>query len=90
MFGLLGSSSLDNNHGLLISPCSSVHTFGMRYAIDLVFMNNEGMIVKTVNALKPWRMAFSNSASMVLELAANTLEQRQLATGQQLEWHEDA
>jgi len=88
MCGLLGSPPLKNNEGLLIVPCSLVHTIGMNYAIDLVFLDKQWTIVKTVKALKPWRMAASNAASMVLELAAGSLDQLQLTNGQQLEWHE--
>ena len=88
MRGLLGSSPLTENEGLLITPCSSVHTIGMRYPIDLVFLDNRLTIVKTVSALKPWRMAVSNASSMVLELAPYSLDKLQLAIGQQLEWHD--
>ncbi len=90
MRGLLGSPPLKNNEGLLIVPCSLVHTFGMSYAIDLVFLDKQWTIVKTVRALKPWRMAASNASNMVLELATDSLEQLQLVTGQQLEWHNDS
>jgi len=90
MRGLLGSAPLKENEGLLITPCSSVHTFGMSYAIDLVFLDKQLTIVKTVNSLKPWRMSASSAATMVLELTTNRLEQLQLATGQRLEWHNDS
>ena len=89
MRGLLGKPPLKENEGLLIVPCSSVHTFGMSYAIDLVFLDKQLTIVKTVSALKPWRMAASNAASMVLELAADSLDQLQLCNGQRLEWHDN-
>jgi uncharacterized protein len=89
MCGLLTKPPLKENEGLLISPCSSVHTFGMRYPLDLVFLDKQWIIVKIVESLKPYRMSLSGSASMVLELAANNIERLQLATGQQLEWHND-
>jgi len=90
MRGLLASPPLKTNEGLLIVPCSSVHTIGMNYAIDLVFLDKQWTIVKTVRALKPWRMSASNAASMVLELAVDSLDKLQLTTGQQLEWHDDS
>lgn len=90
MCGLLGKPALKDNEGLLIVPCSSVHTFAMRYAIDLVFMDKQFTIVKTVKTLKPWRMAVSNASSMVLELAASSIDKLQLSIGQQLEWHDDS
>jgi uncharacterized membrane protein (UPF0127 family) len=88
MRGLLGTQKLKIDEGLLIASCSSIHTFGMRYSIDILFLDNQLNIVKTVNSLKPWRMAASNSASMVLELAANSINKLQLKSGQQLEWHD--
>jgi uncharacterized protein len=89
MRGLLASPPIKQNEGLLITPCSSVHTFGMRYDIDLVFIDKQWTVVKTVKSLKPWRMSASNAAFMVLELATNSIERLQLANGQQLEWHDD-
>ena len=101
MRGLLGTKNLDNDEGLLIAPCSSVHTFGMRYSIDVLFLDKQFTntnshfhtkqfnIVKAVKSLKPWRMAGSNLSSMVLELADDNINKLQLKTGQQLEWHDD-
>lgn len=86
MIGLLGSSKLDYDEGLLITPCSSVHTFGMRYSIDVLFLDKQLTIVKTVESLKPWRVAASGLSSLVLELAENSINKLQLKTGQQLEW----
>jgi len=89
MCGLLTKPALTENEGLLIVPCSSVHTFGMRYAIDLVFIDKQMVIVKTVSSLKPWRMSASRTSKMVLELSANSIERLQLNIGQKLEWHND-
>lgn len=88
MRGLLAAPPLKSGEGLLIDPCSSVHTFGMTYAIDLVYLDKQLTVVKTVGALKPWRMSAANAASMVLELAAGSLDNLQLHSGQQLEWHD--
>ena len=87
--GLLGTKNLDNDEGLLIAPCSSVHTFGMRYSIDVLFLDKQFNIVKAVKSLKPWRMAGSSLSSMVLELADNSINNMQLNPGQQLQWHDD-
>jgi hypothetical protein len=89
MKGLLGSPPLADSEGLLIKPCSSVHTFAMQYPIDLIFINNRWQIIKTVAKLKPWRVAAAPRASMVLELRGGSLERLQLATGQQLEWQDE-
>ncbi|NKB38276.1 MAG: DUF192 domain-containing protein [Gammaproteobacteria bacterium] len=89
MIGLLGSAKLEENEGLLITPCSSVHTFGMRYSIDVLFLDKQLTIVKTVESLKPWRVAASGLSSLVLELAEDSIRKLQLKTGQQLEWQDE-
>ena len=88
MRGLLGRPPLQALEGLLIKPCSSVHTIGMKYSIDLAFLDKQWTVIKTVNTLKPWRMSACPSAHMVLELIGGSLEQIQLSTGTQLEWHD--
>ncbi len=85
--GLLFSPRLKNNEALLIEPCSSVHTVGMRYAIDVIFIDKDWLVVKMTKSLKPWRMAASSKAYRVLELASDGLEQIDLSLGQQLKWH---
>ncbi len=85
--GLLFSPPLKQKEALLIEPCSSVHTVGMRYAIDVVFIDKNWHVVKTAKSLKPWRMAASSKAYRVLELASDSLEQIDLPSGQQLKWH---
>lgn len=88
-FGLLFAPPIKHNEALLIAPCASVHTFGMRYAIDVIFLDNDWKIVKMVKELKPWRVAGAKTASMTLELAANRLDKLNLSNGQQLVWHDD-
>ena len=55
--GLLGRDSVPEDYALIIAPCSSVHTFFMRFPIDLVFVSRDGTIVKTCRSVKPWRIA---------------------------------
>ena len=54
--GLLGTSGLAGGTGLVIEPCSSVHMFGMRYPLDVVFADREGVVVGVVEDLRPWGM----------------------------------
>lgn len=90
MRGLLGTKQLANGEGLLITPCSSIHTFAMGYPIDVLFLDKKLTIVRAIGSLKPWRMAASATASMVLELAEHSIEKLQLEPGQQLEWYDEA
>jgi uncharacterized protein len=84
--GLLGTSALqDEPCGLWIAPCSSIHMLGMRYAIDVVFLDAHGLIQKMVPQLKPWRFAACWRAHSTLELRAGLCEVMQLQLGQCLE-----
>jgi len=55
MIGLLGRRALPAGHGLLIVPCGAVHTLGMRFAIDLVFLDGAGHVLCCVAGVKPGR-----------------------------------
>jgi uncharacterized membrane protein (UPF0127 family) len=68
--GLLGRESLGANEGLLLSPCKAVHTVGMRFPIDVIFIDRDGRAVRIVRSLSPWRIAMSARAKAVIELAA--------------------
>src|SRR4051812_28116230 len=68
---LLGLAHLDREQvraGLLIPRCSSVHTFGMRFPLDLYFLDRDGEVVAARRAVPPRRLAFCAGARAVLEL----------------------
>ena len=68
---LLGLSGLDREQagaGLLIPRCSSVHTFGMRFALDLAFLDRDGNLLATMRSVPPRRLAWQRGAVAVLEL----------------------
>jgi uncharacterized protein len=73
--GLLGRDTFDRGSALIIAPCSSVHTFFMRFAIDVIFVARDGRVLKTYSTLVPWRIAFSVGAFAVIELPAGTMSQ---------------
>ena len=79
--GLLGRPQLAACEGLLIMRCSSVHTVGMRYAIDVVFLDRHGAIARVVESLRPMRMAMCLGAASVLELAAGQARRLALRPG---------
>jgi uncharacterized membrane protein (UPF0127 family) len=71
---LLGLSHLDRDRvgaGLLIPRCSCVHTFGMRFALDLVFLDGDGRCCSIRPGTPPRRLAWDSRASAVLELPAS-------------------
>jgi uncharacterized protein len=72
---LLGLSHLDQARaeaGLLIPCCRNVHTFGMRFALDLVFLDRDGRPCSRRRGVPPRRLAWDRRASAVLELPANS------------------
>ncbi|MEZ2299505.1 DUF192 domain-containing protein [Variovorax sp. RCC_210] len=82
--GLLGRPRISGSEGLLITRCSSVHTVGMRYAIDVVFLDRHGCVARVVEGLNPMRMAICLGAASVLELAAGQARRLALRPGLQL------
>ncbi|MCK5431096.1 MAG: DUF192 domain-containing protein [Gammaproteobacteria bacterium] len=88
MRGLLGKPPLQKDQALLITSCSSVHTFGMVYPIGLVFLDRHWQIKKIVKSLVPWRIAWSFGSNMVLEMTPETIESLNLDADVQLLWEE--
>lgn len=71
--GLLGRSGLAEGAALVIVPCFAIHTVGMQFAIDVVFVDAHGRVKKIVRDLPPWRMSASPSSRAVIEMAAGSL-----------------
>lgn len=84
--GLLGRRTLDGDRALLLSPCAAIHTFGMRFAIDVLFLNGDGVIVSLAARLPPWRWARGQGASVTIEWAAGAIDRYDFARGQRLRW----
>jgi uncharacterized protein len=71
--GLMGVTDFPMGRGLHIVPCTSIHTFFMKIAIDALFLDREGVVVDVYHALRPWHMSrFHPFARSVLELPAGT------------------
>jgi len=85
MRGLLGRRSLPAGEGLLIRPAPSVHTFFMRFPIDVVFLSRAGEVLKVSADVGPWRARSCRGAYAVLELAAGEAERRGVAVGDHIE-----
>lgn len=82
--GLLKHERLDAGQGLWIVPCESVHTFFMRFPIDLVYLTRDHRVRKTRSRVGPWRMSVCLPAHSVLELPAGTVEATRTRKGDQL------
>jgi uncharacterized membrane protein (UPF0127 family) len=84
--GLLGRESLAPGEGLWIIPCESVHTFWMRFPIDLVYLDRKKNIRKLKSAVPAWRLSACLRAHSILELPAGTIEQTQTRLGDELDF----
>ncbi|MFL5922217.1 MAG: DUF192 domain-containing protein [Gaiellaceae bacterium] len=84
MRGLLGRRGLPRGHGLLIEPTWSVHTWFMRFPIDVVFLDRELTVLKIRKQLRPWRTAARFRSRSVLELAAGECDRLRLEVGDRL------
>jgi uncharacterized membrane protein (UPF0127 family) len=82
--GLLGRRALPRGEGVLLSPSSSVHTFFMRFPIDAVFLDRGLRVVGVSLNLRPWRLAGSRGARLVLELPAGECDRRGIRAGERL------
>lgn len=80
--GLLGQRNLNGDTGLWIEPCNGIHTFLMRFPIDVLFLDAKGVALRVVEALPPNRICgFVRGARVVVEMAAGTAVQQELRAG---------
>jgi uncharacterized membrane protein (UPF0127 family) len=84
MKGLLGRKSRPPNEGILIRPAPSIHTFFMRFPIDVVFLSRDGEVLKIAEHVSPWRARSCRHSYAVLELAAGEAGRRGLAVGDRI------
>lgn len=78
--GLIGQATLNAREGLLLVPGGSIHTFGMRFPIDAVFLDRQLRIVELRENIPSWRVAFAPAGTrLVLELRAGRIAETKLA-----------
>lgn len=68
--GLLGRDGMPDGSALIIAPCQAIHTFRMRFAIDVLFVDRSGRVLKIAAGVRPGRLAGCLTAFAVLELPA--------------------
>jgi uncharacterized protein len=80
--GLMGRAPIGPDCGLLLTPCRSIHTFFMRFALDVVFLNVEGRVLRVARNVRPWRICDGGAqARTVLEMQAGWLGPEALREG---------
>ncbi len=82
--GLLGKKELKAGEGLFITPCRGVHSLGMRFSVDVVYVNAMGKVVH-LQSLSPWKVAkFLRESKAVLELPLGTIQKTRTELGDEL------
>jgi uncharacterized membrane protein (UPF0127 family) len=82
--GLLGRDGLAEDTAIVIAPCSAVHTFAMRFPIDVIFARRDGRIVKIRSAMPASRISAAMGAFAVVEMAAGSIERAGVRVGDRL------
>jgi uncharacterized protein len=82
--GLLGRSGLPRGHAIWIAPCEAVHTFGMQFAIDLIYLDRQHRIRKIQSNVRPWRISACLRAHSVVELPGGSI--RDISVGDVVEF----
>jgi len=83
--GLLKRSGLEPGEALWIVPSRGVHTWGMRFTIDVLALDQDGTVIDAVSNLRPWRMRLPRRGTAgVLELPAGTVAASQTSLGHRI------
>lgn len=82
--GLLGRNHLPLDTAMIIAPCTAIHTFGMRFAIDVIFAARNGRVLKVTAALEPRRVAFARGGFAAIEMASGEAKRHGVRTGDYL------
>lgn len=82
--GLVGRSGLAAGEGLVLVPCAAVHTWFMRFTIDVVLVDGEGRVVRAVPEVRPFRTVSAAGGRITVELPAGTLRRSQTREGDRL------
>jgi hypothetical protein len=84
--GLLGRPGLAEGEGLWLEPCTSIHMFFMRFAIDVVFVDRNGIVVRPAQNVAPWRIAAGGRGTRAaLELPIGSIARSGTRAGDRLE-----
>ena len=89
MRGLLGKASLSPGEGIILQPASSIHTLFMRFAIDVIYLDEKGAIKKVVPNLVPFRFSWARGSHTVIEVPSGATRVLDLIPGDRLDWEAD-
>ncbi len=84
--GLLKHESMPKGEALWIVPCEAVHSFWMKFAIDVIYLSKKKRVLKIRKNMVPWRISGCLAAHSVLEVPAGMAEETRTERGDQLEF----
>ena len=79
--GLLSHTSLPRGSAMVIAPTSAIHTFFMRFPIDVAFIDRAGRVVKARAGVRPWRIVMAPRAFAAIEMPEGILAESQTTPG---------
>ncbi len=88
LIGLLGYREMPDDMAMILCGCHSIHTVGMKFPIDAVFLDQSGVVLSTFENMKPLKYASNAKAVHTLEISAGLFERMNLTVGDRLFWNE--
>jgi uncharacterized membrane protein (UPF0127 family) len=85
MVGLLNRGQFRQGEGLLLDRCYGIHTFGMRFPIDVLFLDKDLHVIRAVKALPPYRTCVVKKSVYVLEVPVGALDVSHTVEGDQIQ-----
>lgn len=86
-WGFLGHGVPSPGEGILLAPCNSIHTFFMRFSIDVIFLSADGEVLSLRSGLRPWRICRGvRGGRYVLEIPSGIIEATKTRVGDELSW----
>lgn len=84
--GLLGRKGLHKGEGLIITPCSSIHSFWMRFPFDAVFLDKNQVVIRAVSGVLPFRILQAKGSRHVVELPAGSIDLYKIQVNHRMRW----
>jgi uncharacterized membrane protein (UPF0127 family) len=85
MVGLLNRGRFDRGEGLLLDRCYGIHTFGMRFPIDVLFLDKDLHVIRAIKALPPYRTCAVKKSVYVLEVPVGAIDASRTEEGDQIQ-----
>ncbi|MCF7873594.1 MAG: DUF192 domain-containing protein [Candidatus Omnitrophica bacterium] len=85
LLGLMFKNNLPEDQALIFYQAPSIHTFFMRFPIDIIFLDRQMKVKRIVNSLSPWRVVFCKGAYVTIELPVGKAKQNNISLGDKIE-----